>query len=96
MKRRLTVVTIFLVLFLISCTDGRPDAVNAEKQFKRHYPEVEVLSVHISEDEVVARSFKFRYRKPGDQKEKEIEIQFMKNQNSKKWETNPKPPKELP
>lgn len=94
MKYRLLSVALFLLL--VACSDGRPELSEARIQFEQRYPRVQIISVRISEDEVVARSFEFRYRRPSDQTEKKIEIQFMKNRITQRWEPNPLPPKELP
>jgi hypothetical protein len=95
MDKRLLIIGSILLL-LAGCSDGRPDFSEAKKQFEQLYPRVQVVSMRISEDEVVARSFRFSYRKPGDKSEKEIEIQFMENPNTKRWSPNPVPPRELP
>ena len=87
---------IALLLFLIACADGRPEPTEAKKQFEQLYPGVQVMSIRMTEDEVMARSFEFLYRKPNVQTEKKIGIQFMKNQETQRWEPNPPPPKELP
>lgn len=87
---------ILLIFLLTACSDGRPDIKEAEKQFSQIYPGVQVTSIRITEDEVIARSFKFRYRKPRVMAEKEIEIQFMQKVNTGQWIPSPEPPKELP
>jgi hypothetical protein len=81
---------------LVACSDGRPGLSQAKIQFEQLYPGVQIISVRITEDEVVAISFEFRYHKPNDQADKKIEIQFMKNENTRRWEPNPQPPNELP
>jgi len=93
MKYRLLAVAVFLLL--VACSDGRPELSQAKIQFEQLYPGVQIISVRITEDEVVARSFEFRYRKPNDQTDKKIEIQFMKNEKTGRWEPNPQPPNNL-
>lgn len=80
----------------LSCSDGRPDAAEAKRRFQSLYPDVDVVDVRISEDEVVATSFRFSYRKRNSDAVKEIELQFMKDSASGRWEPQPAPPKELP
>lgn len=87
---------VLLIFLAAACSDGRPGIKEAEKQFNQMYPGAQVTSIRIMEDEVVARSFKFRYRKPGLMAEKEIEIQFMKKPTTQQWVPSPEPPKELP
>lgn len=55
-----------------------------------------VMGVYQSEEEVVASSFRFRFKKSAAEPEREIEIQFMEDPNTKEWVPNPAPPKELP
>ena len=87
---------ILLLPGLLSCSDGRPEATEARAQFQSLYPGVDVTDVQITEDEVVARSFRFRYRKKSSDVEKEIEIQFMKDDSTGRWGPKPAPPSELP
>jgi hypothetical protein len=94
-KRLLTVIALLVVLG-IGCDDGRPSESDARQEFERLYPGAQITSIRISENEVVARSFRFRYRKPGNQSEKEISIQFMRGPEEKKWVPTPKPPDLLP
>ena len=94
-----TVALLLGILFLLislSCSDGRPEIAEARAQFQALFPEAEVTQVRITEDEVVARSFTFRYRKRNSSIEKEIGIQFMQNNSTRRWEPMPAPPKELP
>ena len=93
---RLLFIIIVSFFLLAGCAENRPDLPNAKIHFQKLYPGVQIISIIISEDEVVARSFKFRYRKQEAQSDKEIEIQFMQNEKTKQWEPVPKPPKELP
>ncbi len=85
-----------LMVLVFGCSDNRPYEPEAKARFEQLYPGVVVTSVRISEDEVIARSFKFVYKKPGETTEKEIEIQFMQTPSTKQWDPRPEPPKELP
>jgi hypothetical protein len=96
MRRAPAFLTLFLLLFGVACSDGRPSIEDARQQFRQRYPKTQLVSVTISEDEVVARSFRFRYRRNPDAKEREIEIQFMKNPETKGWVPSPEPPTDLP
>jgi hypothetical protein len=51
--------------------------------------------VRLSEDEAIARSFEFTYRKQGESETKKIEIQYMES-DAGPFEMRPKPPKVLP
>jgi hypothetical protein len=81
-KMKYHLLTVVLFLLLVTCSDGRPELSQAKIQFKQLYAGVQIISVRITEDEVVARSFEFRYRKPNDQTDKKIEIQFMKTEKT--------------
>jgi len=85
-----------LLLIPLSCSDGRPEIAEARAQFQALFPDAEVTQIRITEDEVVARSFTFRYRKRNSSVEKEIDIQFMQNSSTRRWEPIPAAPKELP
>jgi hypothetical protein len=85
-----------ILVLLVGCSDGRPGIAEARLQFEKIYPDVQIVTVRISADEVVARSFMFRYRKHGSLDEKEIGIQFMQNPQARQWEPKPTPPKVLP
>src|SRR5688572_6424742 len=50
------------LLSLISCSDGRPGVREVRGELVAKCPSIEIESVSITEDEVVARSFKFTYR----------------------------------
>jgi len=81
----------------MACSDGRPGEEEAKLHFHRLYPDVRLISVKVSEDEVVARSFFFRYQKgPPGTKEKQIEIQFMEDPETGEWVAKPEPPARLP
>jgi hypothetical protein len=64
-------------------------------EFLRRYPMAEVVSIRISEDEVVARSFDIKYRLKGAQATKSISLQYMEAEKGV-WELRPPPPSELP
>lgn len=85
-----------LVLSLVGCTDGRPKPEEARRHFELLYPDAEVISVQKTEDEVIARSYRFRYRRKEADKQGEIEIQFVKPEAGDGWIPRPTPPKTLP
>jgi hypothetical protein len=90
-----TLIPICLLLALLSaCGDGRPGVETARADFTKRYPDATILEVGISEDEVVARSFRIRYRKRSDDREGVVEIQYMKNKAGQ-WVWQPEPPQEL-
>jgi hypothetical protein len=84
-----------VVASLAGCSDGRPEIAEAKLQFEKNYPDIQIVTVRISDDEVNARSFTFRYRKHGFVDEKEIGIQFRENPQTRKWAPIPAPPKVL-
>ncbi len=84
-----------LAFALVGCSDRRPKASVAQAEFARLYPRAEVVSVRISMDEVVARSFEFTYRRPGEPQTKTLEIQYVKN-NRGDFEISPPAPADLP
>ena len=88
--------SIAVCLLLVSCSDNRVGLSQAKLQFEQLYPDIQIISVRISEDEVVARSFEFRYRTLNDKRDKTIAIQFMNNEKTGRWEPNPQPPNVLP
>jgi len=53
---------LILVALVVGCSDGRPSESEAAQFFRQSYPNVELVGIAISEDEVLARSFAFRYR----------------------------------
>ncbi len=95
-SRTLQVLPVLLLLMFSSCSDGRPSVREATERFHKLYPEAEVTGARESEDEAVARSFVFKYRRQGSALEKEIEIQFMRDDNTGRWKPQPAPPPELP
>jgi hypothetical protein len=81
---------------LVSCSGfRRPSIEEAKTNFLQRYPEAGVIDVRISEDEVVARSFEFTYRRTGDHVSKKIDIQFMESDTGS-YEMRPSPPDQLP
>lgn len=78
-----------------SCSDRRPEEADAKAEFMRLYPAAEIVSVRISEDEVVARSFDIVYRRSGETQTKRLNLQYMKNDQGV-YELRPAPPSELP
>lgn len=89
-------VTLCFVALFASCSDfSRPSADEAKAAFLKRYPDVEIIDIRMSEDEIVARSFEFTYRWKGEQTSKKIDIQFM-GTDSGSYEMRPSPPKDLP
>jgi hypothetical protein len=84
-----------IVFALAACSDRRPKAADASADFTRLYPAAEVVSVRMSEDEVVARSFAIIYRRTKDSQPKTLELQYMKNDQGV-YELRPPPPSQLP
>ncbi len=90
------IVFLILIMGLCGCRDGRPSQEEARDYFEGLYPDVELIDIHLSEDEVVARSYKFRYREKTSNQEREIEIQFMEDEGEAGWLPRPQPPRLLP
>jgi hypothetical protein len=81
---------------LAACSGhSRPEMDQAKSDFQKLYPETEILETRISEDEVVARSFEFTYRKKGKIEAKKIAIQYIES-DSGPYKIAPVPPKGLP
>ncbi len=87
--------TLIALFAIAGCSDGRPDAEEARRQFETIYPEAQVIGTKITEDEVVARSYLFSYRYKATGQEGKIGIQFMKTDGGD-WAPRPAPPKSLP
>ena len=92
-----SLITVALTGFvaLSSCSDRRPEGPDAKAEFARLYPAAEILSVRMSEDEVVARSFDVMYRHRGETQTKTLNLQYMKNDKDV-YELRPAPPPDLP
>lgn len=75
--------------------DTRPTLEAAEAKFKEIYPGVKIVNLKITLDEIYARNFLFQYLKPGSEAAKSIEIQFMRDPDTREWVPAPKPPAEL-
>ena len=87
---------ILAFLGLAACSrHPRPEAEQAKRDFQKCYPEAEIMRVKLSEDEVIARSFEFTYRKLGDSELKEMEIQYLETEDGR-YVIMPKLPKQLP
>jgi len=84
-----------LVFPLSSWERSRPGATDATAEFSRHYPTAEVISIRMSEDEVVARSFEITCRVRGEPQTKTFNLQHMENEKGL-WEPRPALPSELP
>ena len=75
--------------------DTRPTLEDAEATFKDIYPGVKIVNLKITVDEIYARNFLFQYQKPGSENGRSIEIQFMRDPDTRDWVPTPKPPVEL-
>ncbi len=95
MANSLRLFGLLLAVFLVGCERPRPEASDMKAEFLRRYPMAEVVSLRISEDEVVARSFNITYRAKGAQETKNISLQYMEGEKGV-WELRPAPPAELP
>ena len=84
-----------LIFAIVGCSDHRPEIAVAKADFSRLYPAAEIVSVRVSEDEVIARTFAITYRHPGKSQTKSLEIQYVKN-NQGAYKLAPAPPSELP
>jgi hypothetical protein len=91
----MTAVSAAFVFAVASCSDRRPEEGDAKVEFVRLYPTAEIVSVRMTEDEVVARSFEIAYRRAGDTQTKMLNLQYMKNDQGV-YELRPAPPSELP
>lgn len=95
MLRNFTPVLLLALVFgAAGCRDRRPEITDAKAEFLRRYPTAEILDVRMSEDEVVARSFKVTYRLRHEAT-KTLELQYMKNEKGV-YLLRPDPPSELP
>ena len=94
--RVVTVVVSAAFMFAVtSCGERRPEEADAKAEFMRLYPTTQIVSVRISEDEVVARSFDIMYRRSGETQTKRLNLQYMKNDKGL-YELRPSSPSELP
>jgi hypothetical protein len=85
------------VAMLAACagaTDGRPGEDDARGWFEGRYPGTALSEVRISEDEVVARSFRFSYRPAAASRDTTLEVQFMEVDG--RWQPRPDAPAALP
>jgi hypothetical protein len=74
---RLAAVAIASIFSLFGCSDGRPGVNEVTKDFTAKCPSIEIESVSITEDEVVARSFEFTYRQRGSTQPRTASVQYM-------------------
>ena len=88
------VLLLALALGAAGCRARRPEIIDAKAEFLRRYPTAEILDVRVSEDEVVARSFRVTYRLRHEAT-KILELQYMKSENGV-YVLRPDPPSELP
>jgi hypothetical protein len=86
---------LILTLILVGCERSRPEAPDMKAEFLRRYPMAEVVSIRMSEDEVIARSFDVTNRAKGVQETKSISLQYMEGEKGV-WELRPPPPTALP
>jgi hypothetical protein len=86
-------------LMTIACTDActaeRPGEDTALADFQSRYPQATVLEVELSEDEVIARSYRIRYRLNDGGREGALEIQYMQDDTGR-WVVRPELPPTLP
>jgi hypothetical protein len=80
---------------VLGCSGGRPEEEQARTQFSARYPEAEIVSVRMTEDEVVARSFTFEYRKRGRPDVRTIALQWVEAGRGR-YEPSPAFPESLP
>ena len=80
---------------VVGCSDRRPKIAVAKADFSQFYPTADIVSIRVTEDEVIARSFAITYRHPGQSQTKTFEIQYVKN-NQGGYKLAPAPPSELP
>jgi hypothetical protein len=91
----ITIAVSGFIIALASCSDRRPEVAQAKADFSRLYPSAEVVSVRVSENEVVARTYAIIYRQPGQSQRKMLEVQYVKNHDGV-YQLAPAPPSELP
>ncbi|SRR6266542_6375044 len=91
----ITLVGIGLTFLVAACSDHRPEIAVAKADFSRLYPAAEIVSIHVSEDEVIARSFAITYRHSDQSQTKTLEIQYVKGDQGV-YKIAPAPPSELP
>jgi len=72
----------------------RPNIHDARREFRRLYPDADILRVRIWEDVRTARSYQVKYRRRGSAAEKEMKIQFMPE--AERWVVKPPLPAQLP
>jgi len=94
-RRSIRVLSIAGIFALASCSDHRPEIAVAKADFSRLYPTAEIVSIRVSEDEVIARSFAITYRHRNQSQTKTLEIQYVKDDQGA-YKIAPAPPSELP
>jgi hypothetical protein len=90
----IVVVCIGLIFAVAGCSDRRPEIAVAKADFSRLYPRAEIVSIRVSEDEVIARSFAITYRHKGQSETKTLEIQYVEDKGV--YKLAPAPPSDLP
>jgi hypothetical protein len=95
MQRNVISIFVLTLAFSIAGCDRRPEAAEARADFLRLYPTTEIISIRMSEDEVVARSFEVTYRRAAETQTKTLNLQYMKN-DQRIYEIRPPAPPELP
>jgi len=83
-------------LLAVGCADERPQADVARADFQKRYPQATALEVQTSEDEVIARSYRIRYRVNDSGREGALEIQYMEDDETGRWIVQPEPAAILP
>ncbi|HSS16547.1 MAG TPA: hypothetical protein VLQ29_06165 [Candidatus Dormibacteraeota bacterium] len=77
--RSLALIFVLALAFSLASCDRRPEEADAKVEFLRLYPAAEIVSIRMSEDEVVARSFDITYRRAGKTETRTLNFQYMKN-----------------
>jgi hypothetical protein len=90
----ITVVSIAVTFVLAGCGARRPEIAVAKADFLRLYPTAEIVSIRVSEDEVIARTFAITYRHQGQSETKTLEMQYVEDKGV--YKLAPAPPSELP
>jgi len=72
----------------------RPKIDDVRAEFRRIYPEADIIRIRIWEDVRTARSYQVRYRRPGSLVEKDMTIEFMPE--AERWAVRPPLPAQLP
>jgi hypothetical protein len=83
------------IWILTGACDNRPDVEVARADFNKRYHDAIALDVILTEDEIVARSFRIRYRVTTSGREGTLGFQYMED-DAGRWVIRPEPPSQLP